>query len=139
MLLSPAGFDRWAALDDFRRYVGGIFADRLGRPHVAGRGGGVPAARPAPGGRLARPGEVLHATHQQLADELGTVREMVTRLLKRFERSGWMALSRERIPWSTPARCAAVRRRCNPGHRDFGAAATLHGVGSVADQARRLA
>ncbi len=36
-------------------------------------------------------------THQALADELGTVREMVTRLLRRFEREGWVALSRERI------------------------------------------
>jgi CRP/FNR family transcriptional regulator len=32
-----------------------------------------------------------------LADELGTVREIVTRLLKRFERAGWLRLGRERI------------------------------------------
>ncbi|WP_338414805.1 helix-turn-helix domain-containing protein [uncultured Sphaerotilus sp.] len=42
-------------------------------------------------------GPVLHITHQQLADELGTVREMVTRLLKRFEQAGWVALGRERV------------------------------------------
>ena len=36
-------------------------------------------------------------THQTLADELGTVREMVTRLLRRFEREGWVSLGREQI------------------------------------------
>jgi CRP/FNR family transcriptional regulator len=40
---------------------------------------------------------VVRATHQALADELGTVREIVSRLLKRFERAGWIAVSRERI------------------------------------------
>ncbi len=39
----------------------------------------------------------MHTTHQALADELGTVREMVTRLLKRFEGAGWVALARERF------------------------------------------
>jgi len=42
-------------------------------------------------------GAVLRCTHQALADELGTVREIVSRLLSRFERSGWVALGRERI------------------------------------------
>ena len=42
-------------------------------------------------------GSQLRATHQALADELGTVREIVTRLLHRFERSGWVELSRECI------------------------------------------
>jgi CRP/FNR family transcriptional regulator len=36
-------------------------------------------------------------THQQLANELGTVREIVSRLLRRFEREGWVELSRESI------------------------------------------
>jgi CRP/FNR family transcriptional regulator len=39
----------------------------------------------------------LALTHQALADELGTVREIVSRLLRRFEREGWVRLSRERI------------------------------------------
>jgi CRP/FNR family transcriptional regulator len=39
----------------------------------------------------------VQTTHQALADELGTVREMVTRLLHRFEREGWVRLSRECI------------------------------------------
>ncbi len=37
---------------------------------------------------------VVHATHQILARELGTAREVVSRLLKEFERHGWLALRR---------------------------------------------
>jgi len=42
-------------------------------------------------------GRVVRATHQQLADELGSVREMVSRLLKGFAEQGLVALSREQI------------------------------------------
>jgi CRP/FNR family transcriptional regulator len=40
---------------------------------------------------------VLHTTHQQLADELGSVREIVSRLLKGFSEQGMVSLGRERI------------------------------------------
>ena len=33
-------------------------------------------------------------THQQIADELGTAREVISRQLKRFEQKSWVALSR---------------------------------------------
>jgi CRP/FNR family transcriptional regulator, anaerobic regulatory protein len=36
-------------------------------------------------------------THQQLADELGTAREVVSRQLKRFEQKGWVSLGRGQI------------------------------------------
>ena len=39
----------------------------------------------------------VHATHQALADELGSVREIVSRLLRSFEDKGWVDLARERI------------------------------------------
>jgi CRP/FNR family transcriptional regulator len=39
----------------------------------------------------------LAVTHQTLADELGTVREIVTRWLRRLEREGWVMLGREQI------------------------------------------
>jgi CRP/FNR family transcriptional regulator len=42
-------------------------------------------------------GQQLSVTHQALADELGTVREIITRLLRRFEREGWVSLGREQI------------------------------------------
>ena len=42
-------------------------------------------------------GGAVRATHQSLADELGSVREIVSRLLKSFEDRGWVNLARERI------------------------------------------
>jgi len=42
----------------------------------------------------------LKTTHQDLATELGTAREVVSRQLKEFERRGWLTLSRGRIELS---------------------------------------
>lgn len=42
-------------------------------------------------------GRMIHATHQQLADELGSVREMVSRLLKGFSEQSLVRLSREKV------------------------------------------
>jgi CRP/FNR family transcriptional regulator len=39
----------------------------------------------------------IHITHQALADELGSVREIVSRLLKNFADQGWVRLGREHI------------------------------------------
>jgi CRP/FNR family transcriptional regulator, anaerobic regulatory protein len=39
----------------------------------------------------------IHATHQALADELGSAREIVSRLLKGFAEQGWVKLGREQI------------------------------------------
>lgn len=46
---------------------------------------------------LARNTDTIHATHQQLADELGSVREIISRLLKGFASQGLLTLSRENI------------------------------------------
>ena len=48
---------------------------------------------------LERAGEngELNATHQDLASELGSVREVISRHLKEFQRRGWIDLSRGRI------------------------------------------
>ena len=46
---------------------------------------------------LARNETVLGVTHQQLADELGSVREIVSRLLKGFAEQGLVALGREQL------------------------------------------
>jgi CRP/FNR family transcriptional regulator len=40
---------------------------------------------------------VITLTHQQLATELGTAREVVSRLLKELERRGWVGLTRGEI------------------------------------------
>jgi CRP/FNR family transcriptional regulator len=46
---------------------------------------------------LARNEETLNITHQQLADELGSVREIVSRLLKGFVAQGLVSLGREQL------------------------------------------
>ncbi|MDD2885614.1 MAG: Crp/Fnr family transcriptional regulator [Dechloromonas sp.] len=46
---------------------------------------------------LARPEGQLTVTHQQLADELGSVREIVSRLLKGFAAQGLVTLGREQL------------------------------------------
>jgi CRP/FNR family transcriptional regulator len=46
---------------------------------------------------LARNDATLNVTHQQLADELGSVREIVSRLLKGFAAQGLVTLGREQI------------------------------------------
>ena len=52
---------------------------------------------------LARNETVLNVTHQQLADELGSVREIVSRLLKGFAEQGLVALGREQLTVSDRA------------------------------------
>ncbi|MGX0878744.1 CRP/FNR family transcriptional regulator [Roseovarius sp. MBR-154] len=43
---------------------------------------------------LARGAEELHITHQQLAAELGTAREVISRQLQDFQRRGWITQAR---------------------------------------------
>jgi len=46
---------------------------------------------------LANGNDILRTTHQQLATELGTAREVVSRQLNDFQRRGWIAQSRGQI------------------------------------------
>jgi len=46
---------------------------------------------------LSRNAEAVAATQQQLAAELGTAREVVSRMLSEFQRKGWVGLSRGSI------------------------------------------
>jgi CRP/FNR family transcriptional regulator len=96
-LLSPSDFQTALADPAFRGYVLGLFAARM-----ADLTGLIEAiAFQKLDSRLASAllghGHTLKTTHQALADELGTVREIVTRLLHRFERDGLVELSRESI------------------------------------------
>jgi len=52
--------------------------------------------------------ESLDCTHQDLAFELGTAREVVSRLLKDFERKEWVSLSRGKIKLRDPKALAKV-------------------------------
>lgn len=85
------------ASEPFRRFVFGMYNSRLGDvmelvEEVAFRRLDERLAQ-----LLVRRGPVLTETHQKLADDLGSVREIVSRLLRSFEGRGWVRLERERI------------------------------------------
>jgi CRP/FNR family transcriptional regulator len=60
---------------------------------------------------LVQRGPVINATHQALADELGSVRVIVSRLLRGFEERGWVKLERERVTVADPRALAAFARQ----------------------------
>jgi len=103
LLLSPAGFERWLAHEPFRRFVFGVFADRLSDLMSLAEAVAFQRLDQRLAAALLGRGHTVQTTHQALADELGTVREIVTRLLKRFERAGWVVIGRERIELRDPA------------------------------------
>lgn len=99
MILLPApSFHALLAINQsFRDYVFHLFADRLtdlmqlvsavAFQKLDQRLAALLIAKPSP----------LHTTHQALADELGSAREIVSRLLKGFSDQGWVKLAREQI------------------------------------------
>lgn len=97
LLIPPALFGQWLETPGFRNAVLGLFAERMA--DLTGLIDAVAFQRldQRLAGALLGRGPELALTHQELADELGTVREMVSRLLRRFEREGWVELARERI------------------------------------------
>jgi CRP/FNR family transcriptional regulator len=58
--------------------------------------------------KLADDDRTIHLTHDELAAELGTVREVVSRLLKEFERSRTVRLARGLVTIVDPSALAAL-------------------------------
>lgn len=52
---------------------------------------------------LGKSGHEVRSTHQKMAAELGTAREVISRLLQEFQRRGWVAQSRGTISLLDPA------------------------------------
>ncbi|HEX8963590.1 MAG TPA: Crp/Fnr family transcriptional regulator [Rhodocyclaceae bacterium] len=103
VLLPRDVFDELLAQPAFRDFVFRLFSERMADlmqliEEVAFRKLDQRLA-----GLLLGKGKVLHATHQQLADELGSVREIVSRLLKGFAEQGLVRLGREQIEILDPA------------------------------------
>jgi CRP/FNR family transcriptional regulator len=101
-------FDELLRAPPFRNYIFQLFAERMAElmqlvEEVAFRKLDQRLAA-----LLLGKGRVVHATHQQLADELGSVREMVSRLLKGFSEQKLVALGREQIEVLDPPRLRAV-------------------------------
>jgi len=97
LTLPPEMFMRWAASEAFRRFVFGVFAARMTELARLAEAVAFQRRDQRLATTLLARGPIVRTTHQALADELGTVREMVTRLLRRFEREGWVVLGREQI------------------------------------------
>jgi CRP/FNR family transcriptional regulator len=111
LVLPPPLFAALLAHEPFRGFVFRLFSERLADltelvEAVAFRRLDARLAE-----RLLGRGAKLRITHQQLADELGTVREMVSRVLKSFEEQGLVTLGREQIEIVDPA---GLRRLAGP-------------------------
>ncbi|MBL8325190.1 MAG: Crp/Fnr family transcriptional regulator [Rubrivivax sp.] len=96
--IAPAHFQRLLLeAAPFRRFVFETYGTRLAEvmellEEVAFRKLDTRLAR-----LLIQRGPLIEATHQNLADELGSVRVFISRLLRNFEERGWVRLERERI------------------------------------------
>lgn len=114
-LISPADFEAVCEQDPvLRRYVMGLMAERLADLMALVEAVAFQRLDQRLAALLCARGPRLLATHQQLADELGTVREIVSRLLRRFERDGWVVLGRERIDVADAAALQQVCAGANP-------------------------
>lgn len=103
ILLPRALFDEMLGTAVFRDFVFHLFSERMAElmqliEEVAFRKLDQRLAN-----LLLGKGRQLHTTHQHLADELGSVREMVSRLLKGFADQGLVRLGREQIEILDPA------------------------------------
>ena len=103
VLLPRAVFDELLGQPAFRDFVFHLFSERIADlmqliEEVAFRKLDQRLA-----GLLLGHGKLLRATHQQLADELGSVREIVSRLLKGFAEQGLVKLGREQVEILDPA------------------------------------
>jgi CRP/FNR family transcriptional regulator len=97
LMIPPPLFEEWLAMPAFRNLVLGLFAERMAELTSLVDAVAFQKLDQRLAAALLGRGQDLYLSHQTLADELGTVREMVTRLLRRFEREGWLTLGREHI------------------------------------------
>ncbi|WP_323002915.1 Crp/Fnr family transcriptional regulator [Denitromonas sp.] len=97
VLLPKAVFDALLAEPAFRSFVFHLFADRIADLMHLIEEVAFHKLDQRLAALLLGKGRLLHTTHQHLADELGSVREIVSRLLKGFAAQGLVKLSREQI------------------------------------------
>lgn len=97
-ILAPPAFKALAdGHEPFRNYIFALFSDRMADlmqlvsavafQKLDQRLAALLVSKPSP----------IRATHQALADELGSVREIISRLLRNFSDQGWIKLGREQI------------------------------------------
>jgi CRP/FNR family transcriptional regulator, anaerobic regulatory protein len=107
--IPPPQFDAlMVGFEPFRRFVFAAYGERLAEvmelvEEVAFRRLDARLAQ-----LLIRRGPSVESTHQSLADELGSVREIISRLLRGFESRGWVRLERERVTVTDPKSLAEL-------------------------------
>ena len=86
-----------AGSEPFRRYVVRLFADRISDLMQTVEAVAFKRLDQRLAALLLRRGPEVRATHQQLADELGSVREIVSRIVRSFAEQGLVRTGREQI------------------------------------------
>jgi CRP/FNR family transcriptional regulator, anaerobic regulatory protein len=98
VLLPASAFHQLVASSEpFRNYVFDLFSDRLTDLMQLISAVAFQKLDQRLAALLASKSSPIHTTHQALADELGSVREIVSRLLKNFADQGWVRLGREQV------------------------------------------
>lgn len=109
IVLPPALFNRLMADNPaFRQYVFALFSERLAGMMELVEAVAFQRLDRRLAALLLERGEVVHASQQKLADDLGTVREMVGRVLRNFEDRGLVAIGREQIRILEPERLRSI-------------------------------
>jgi CRP/FNR family transcriptional regulator len=98
VVLPPSAFRKLVSIHEpFRDYIFGLFSERLTDLMQLVSAVAFQKLDQRLAALLAAKSSPIHTTHQALADELGSVREIVSRLLKNFAEQGWVKLGREQI------------------------------------------
>lgn len=97
MMLPKAAFDASMAEPAFRDFIFHLFAERIAGLMQLIEEVAFHKLDQRLAALLLGKGPLLHLTHQQLADELGSVREIISRLLKNFADQNLVRLGREQV------------------------------------------
>ena len=109
LILPATDFHALIASDEaFRHHVFNLFGERLATLLSLVEAIAYQKLDQRLAALLLAKGDPVNATHQVLADELGSVREIVSRLLRSFEDRGWVDVARERIRIVDRAALAAL-------------------------------
>ena len=109
VLLDGGIFHRLLAqYEPFRLLVFGLFAERITELMQLVEAVAFGRLDQRLAALLVSRGAVVNASHQNLADELGSVRVVVSRILRSFEEKHWVELGREQIKVLKPDELKAM-------------------------------
>jgi len=98
IVLPPSSFSKLlSTYEPFRNYIFGLFSERLTDLMQLVSAVAFQKLDQRLASLLVSKTSPILTTHQALADELGSAREIVSRLLKGFSDQGWVKLGREHI------------------------------------------